>query len=164
MASRVAAAQLSFATVDPASAYAREAMDRYFAELDELFSDGFDPGPHTEEDDATLRAPVGAFVVALDDGRPVAGGGVRVYGEAAEIKRMWVDGEWRGAGLGSRLLRHLEGLAGDLGHRVVRLDTNETLRGAIALYERAGYVRIDRYNDNPYATHFYEKRLAAPSH
>jgi GNAT superfamily N-acetyltransferase len=164
MASNVAAAHLSFATVDPASAYAREAMGRYFAELDELFPQGFDPGPHTDEDDATLRPPVGAFVVAVRDGRPVAGGGVRVYGDAAEIKRMWVDGEWRGAGLGSRLLCHLEGIAGDLGHRLVRLDTNETLRGAIAMYERSGYARIERYNDNPYATHFYEKRLAPPSH
>ena len=47
----------------------------------------------------------------------------------------------------------------DLGHTVVRLDTNETLVNAIAMYDRSGYVRIDRYNDNPYATHFFEKRL-----
>jgi GNAT superfamily N-acetyltransferase len=152
-------ADVSFETVDPASAYAREAMDRYFAELDARFPHGFDPGPHTDEDDDTLRAPVGAFVVGTSGARPVAGGGVRVYDDAAEIKRMWVDGDFRGAGLGSRLLRHLEGVARELGHTLVRLDTNETLVDAIAMYERAGYVRIDRYNDNPYATHFYEKRL-----
>ena len=134
-------------------------MDRYFAELDERFPQGFDPGPHTDEDDATLRAPVGAFVVALGDGRPVAGGGVRAYGDAAEIKRMWVDGGWRGAGLGSRLLRHLEDVARGLGHTRVRLDTNETLVDAIAMYERSGYARIERYNDNPYATHFFAKSL-----
>jgi DNA-binding MarR family transcriptional regulator/GNAT superfamily N-acetyltransferase len=155
----VRAATVTIETVDPASAYAREAMDRYFAELDERFPGGFDPGPHTEEDDDTLRAPVGAFVVALSDGRPIAGGGLRVYADAAEIKRMWVDADWRGAGLGSRLLRHLEDLARTLGHSVVRLDTNETLTDAIAMYERAGYSPIDRYNDNPYATHFFEKRL-----
>jgi len=152
--------QVPFETVDPASAHAREAMARYFAELDERFPDGFDPGPHTDEDDATLRAPVGAFVVAVSDGRPVAGGGVRAYDGTAEIKRMWVDGEWRGAGLGSRLLRHLEEIARGLGHDAVRLDTNETLRDAIAMYERAGYTRIDRYNDNPYATHFFRKDLS----
>ena len=149
----------SFETVEPASPHAREAMARYFAELDERFPGGFDPGPHTDEDDAALRAPLGAFVVAVDDGRPVAGGGVRLFDGAAEIKRMWVDGERRGAGLGSRLLRHLEGIARDLGHSVVRLDTNEALIGAIAMYERAGYTRIERYNDNPYATHFFQKVL-----
>ncbi|GAB7005458.1 hypothetical protein JCM18899A_29310 [Nocardioides sp. AN3] len=157
--SRERAAALTLQTVDPASAYAREAMARYFAELDARFPHGFDPGPHTDEDDATLRAPVGAFVVAVADDGPIAGGGVRVYGDAAEIKRMWVDGAWRGAGLGSRLLRHLEDLARGLGHDVVRLDTNETLGDAIAMYERAGYLRVDRYNDNPYATHFFSKRL-----
>ena len=148
-----------FETVDPASTHAREAMARYFAELDERFPHGFDPGPHTDEDDATLRAPAGAFVVAVSDGGPVAGGGVRTYGDTAEIKRMWVDAAWRGAGLGSRLLRHLEDVARGLGHSVVRLDTNEVLVDAIGMYERAGYARIERYNDNPYATHFFAKRL-----
>ncbi|SFC84335.1 Acetyltransferase (GNAT) family protein [Nocardioides terrae] len=156
--------QLPFETVDPAADHAREAMARYFAELDERFPQGFDPGPHTHEDDETLRAPVGAFVVAVSDGHPVAGGGVRAYDGAAEIKRMWVDGDWRGAGLGSRLLRHLEEVARDLGHDTVRLDTNETLRDAIAMYERAGYTRIDRYNDNPYATHFFQKPLGGTKH
>jgi ribosomal protein S18 acetylase RimI-like enzyme len=74
---------------------------------------------------------------------------------------MWVDPGWRGAGLGSRLLRHLEDEALALGLPVVRLDTNATLEEAIALYERAGYRRIDRYNDNPYAEVWFEKRLVA---
>jgi GNAT superfamily N-acetyltransferase len=157
--SRERAAALVLETVDPASAHAREAMSRYFAELDERFPQGFDPGPHTAEDDDTLRPPDGAFVVAVSDGRPIAGGGVRAYGDAAEIKRMWVDDAWRGAGLGSRLLRHLEDLARDLGHDAVRLDTNEVLLDAIAMYERSGYEAVARYNDNPYATHFFSKRL-----
>ena len=42
--------------------------------------------------------------------------------------------------------------------RVV-LDTNETLDEAIAMYERAGYARIDRYNDNPYAHHWFGKSV-----
>ncbi len=29
----------------------------------------------------------------------------------------------------------------------------------MAMYERAGYVRIDRYNDNPYAEAWFEKQL-----
>jgi hypothetical protein len=47
-----------------------------------------------------------------------------------------------------------------LGHTVVRLDTNATLTEAIAMYERAGYLSIQRYNDNPYAQAFFEKDLA----
>ena len=35
-----------------------------------------------------------------------------------------------------------------------------TLAEAIAMYERAGYRRVDRYNDNPYAELFFEKALS----
>ncbi len=72
---------------------------------------------------------------------------------------MWVHDDWRGAGLGSRLLRHLEDQARALGHDIVRLDTNAALTEAISMYQRAGYRAIGRYNDNPWATHFFEKRL-----
>lgn len=157
----VRAATVNFERVDPADPLAREAVTKYFAELNERFENGFDPGPLGPADDEQYRPPQGVFVVARSDGEPVAGGGVRAFAGAGEIKRMWVHPDWRGAGLGSRMLRRLEEEAVALGHRVVRLDTRHVLTEAIALYERSGYQRIERYNDNPYATHFYEKRLAA---
>lgn len=157
----VRAATAEFVRVDPTDPLAREAVTRYVAELNERFEHGFDPGPLAPADDEQYRPPHGVFVVARSDGEPVAGGGVRTFGGTAEIKRMWVHPDWRGAGLGSRMLRRLEDEAVALGHRVVRLDTRHVLTEAIALYERSGYQRIDRYNDNPYATHWYEKRLPA---
>jgi GNAT superfamily N-acetyltransferase len=109
-----------------------------------------------------MRPPSGAFLVAVSDGAPVACGGVqRIAHGVGEIKRMWVDEAWRGAGLGSRMLRMLEAETRTLGYAVVRLDTNRALREAIAMYERAGYLEIDRYNDNPYAEAFFEKDLGA---
>ncbi|OHV34626.1 PadR family transcriptional regulator [Parafrankia colletiae] len=93
-------------------------------------------------------------------GEAVACGGVRTVGDGVgEIKRMWVHGGWRGAGLGARLLHRLEEAARELGHHTVRLDTHETLTEAIALYTKAGYEPVDRYNDNPFATHFFERVL-----
>jgi ribosomal protein S18 acetylase RimI-like enzyme len=62
-------------------------------------------------------------------------------------------------GLGGRMLRALEQAAVDRGHTVVRLDTNRVLTPAIAMYRRAGYTEIGRYNDNPYAHHWFEKHL-----
>ena len=58
------------------------------------------------------------------------------------------------------MLRALEQAAADLGHDVVRLDTNRALTNAVAMYERAGYTPIGRYNDNPYAHHWFEKALS----
>ena len=77
----------------------------------------------------------------------------------AEIKRMWVDSAWRGRGLAGRLLRFLEQTAVESGRRTIRLDTNPVLLEAIAMYRKAGYTDIERYNDNPYAGLWFEKRL-----
>lgn len=154
----VRAATVSLDAVDPASPPARLAMAHYFAELDRRFPDGFDPGD--TDDVSSMAAPTGTFVLALSDGAPVACGGVqRIAPGVGEIKRMWVDDAWRGAGLGSRMLRRLEDDVRALGYDVVRLDTNRSLREAVAMYGRAGYREIERYNDNPYAEAFFEKAL-----
>ena len=154
----VRAATVTFEEVDPASPAAREATGMYFAELRHRFD--FDDAGLDRRDAQALRPPGGVFVVAVSDGEAVACGGVQTIGAGVgEIKRMWVRETWRGAGLGGRLLRHLEDCARHLGNSVVRLDTNDTLTEAIGLYERTGYRPIDRYNDNPHATHFFEKPL-----
>lgn len=157
----VRAATVHLREVDPGSHVAVQAVDHYFAELDERFRGGFDASRARAGDAAAMRPGAGTFVVATSDGRPVACGGVQTIGAGVgEIKRgMWVHPRWRGAGLGARLPRHLEGLAAGLGHGVVRLDTNGTLTEAIALYERAGYRPIERSNDNPYAQAWFEKAL-----
>jgi DNA-binding MarR family transcriptional regulator/GNAT superfamily N-acetyltransferase len=154
----VRAATVTFQPVDPASPLARDVVGRYFAEIGRRF--GFDPSGETEKDTRLLIPPTGVFVVALSDGEPVACGGLQVIAPSVgELKRMWVHDDWRGAGLGSRLLRHLEDQARALGHRTVRLDTNAALAEAIGMYQRAGYQAIERYNDNPWATHFFEKAV-----
>ncbi len=145
------------ATEDPR---ALEATRRYVAELDGRFPGGFAPGPLPPEPDAT-------YLLATSDGEPVAYGGIRPERslsaasgrQVAEIKRMWVHDSWRGAGLGSRMLRRLEDLAHDQGYDRVVLDTNGALVEAVALYDRSGYRRIERYNDNPYAEAFFLKEL-----
>jgi GNAT superfamily N-acetyltransferase len=151
---------VTFESTDPESPLATEAVSRYFAELAVRFATGFAIDDHTAADAATLRPPGGAFVVAMRNGRPVGCGGVRTLAEGiGEIKRMWVDPDCRGAGLGSGLLRQLESVAAGLGHRIVRLDTNDALTEAIAMYRSRGYREIERYNDNPHAGFWFEKPL-----
>jgi ribosomal protein S18 acetylase RimI-like enzyme len=78
-----------------------------------------------------------------------------------EIKRMWVAEDWRGFGLGRRMVLELEGISAAMGHRLVRLDTNGALTSAISLYESMGYRAVERYNDNPYAHHWFEKTIGS---
>ena len=156
----VRAATIQLRRVDPRSAPAQQAVHHYFAELNRRFPNGFDAATARAAEPSLVVDDTAAFIVATSDGQPVGCGGVQqVAAQTGEIKRMWVDPEWRGAGLGSRLLHHLEATAADLGYQTVRLDTNATLTEAIALYERAGYHHIPRYNNNPYAQVWFEKRL-----
>lgn len=156
----LAAAQATFEVTDPLAGDAREAIARYVDELDRRFSGGFHPGDAIDADAAALTVPAGRFVLVRVDGRLAGCGGVKVLADGvAEIKRMWVDDAMRGLGLGARLLRTLEEHAVALGCAVVRLDTRRLLSDAVAMYRRAGYRDIPRYNANPYPDMFFEKDL-----
>jgi ribosomal protein S18 acetylase RimI-like enzyme len=86
---------------------------------------------------------------------------VLFHGEApAEVKRMWIAPEARGSGLGRRLLRALERHARAGGARALRLETNGALTEAIHLYRAEGYGEVSAFSDDPYAQHWFEKRLA----
>ena len=79
--------------------------------------------------------------------------------EPTELKRMWVASSARGLGLGRRLLAELESEAFRHGAKTIRLETNRALSEAIALYRSSGYREVDAFNEEPYAHHWFEKRL-----
>ena len=82
-----------------------------------------------------------AVWVVEADGRVVGSVGMRRVGDGeAELKRMYLLREWRGRGLGRRLLEHALGWAREQGLAGVRLDTTEGMASARALYESAGFV------------------------
>jgi DNA-binding MarR family transcriptional regulator len=145
---------------DPTDADARWCLSHYFAELGERFEGGFDPGRTLPADSRDLVPPTGAFVLARFQGQPAGCGALKTLAPGVgEIMRMWVDGAHRGLGIGARILDALEERAAALGHHAVRLYTNRSLAEAKAMYRRRGYVEIPRYNDDPYADHWFEKRL-----
>lgn len=147
--------------VDPASPEARWCLSQYFAELASRFEEGFDPDRSLPSDDAEMRPPLGAFLVASIDGEPVACGAVKTFAPGVGyIKRMWVAGSVRGLGFGRRMLEALESQARELGLTTVCLETNRALKEAIRLYESSGYVEVAPFNAEPYADHWFEKRLA----
>ena len=117
-----------------------------------------------DADPADFIPPHGLFVGAFVDSVLVGAGGVRFYTDGSgvlvgEIKRMFVDASARGLGIGRRILEIAEDAAVTFGCRVARLDTRTSLSAARALYVSTGYVEIQRYNDNKFAQHFYEKPL-----
>jgi DNA-binding MarR family transcriptional regulator/GNAT superfamily N-acetyltransferase len=146
---------------DPASTAPRYCIESYFAELDTRFEAGFDPGRSISADVDELTEPAGLLLVARLRGEPIGCGALKLHGrEPAEIKRMWVAPSARGLGVGRRILSELEERARERGVRLARLETNQTLTEAGGLYRSAGYVEVEAFNDEPYAHHWFEKRLA----
>lgn len=154
------ASAVEVAIADPASADAQACIDAYLCELDTRFEDGFDAARSVSADPGELVPPRGVFVIARLDGEAMGCGGLKVTGTGVgEIKRMWVAPSARGLGIAQRLLDALEAQAAAMDLHTLRLDTNRSLTEARALYARNGYREIPPYNDNPYADHWFEKRL-----
>ncbi|NEA60463.1 MarR family transcriptional regulator [Streptomyces sp. SID13666] len=159
------AATVTLTVIDPDHPDAQHCLRSYFTELQERFETGFDPARSLLPDAGELQSPHGLFLVARLHGDPVGCAGLKLPpGAPAEIKRMWVAPQARRLGLGRRFLTELEARATEHGRDALRLDTNKALSAAIALYHSCGFEEVAPFNDEPYADHWFEKRItAAPS-
>jgi DNA-binding MarR family transcriptional regulator/GNAT superfamily N-acetyltransferase len=156
------ASMVTFAVEDPSTADARWCFEQYFGELDARFDAGFDPQLSISADASELTPPEGLLLMARLRGRPVGCGAIKFHGESpAELKRMWISPSVRGMGVGRRMLSELERRARKTGVAILRLETNRALSEAIALYRRAGYVEVEPFSGEPYAHHWFEKKLSS---
>ena len=144
------------------SEVAQELVSGFEADIGERY-EGWTPlvGPTARPED--FRPPEGNFLVAYVDGRPVGCGGLkRLAPDTVEVKRVYVRADARGLGVARALLEALESAAAAAGYTVVRLDTGANQPEALELFQTAGYEPIPDYNDNPWASYWFEKRLSAP--
>jgi ribosomal protein S18 acetylase RimI-like enzyme len=98
--------------------------------------------------------PRGALLVARGpEGGAIGCVALRPMAEAcsAEIKRLYVAPDGRGAGLGRALAQAVLGEARRLGYRRVRLDTLPDMAAAIALYRSLGFAEVAPYYATPVA-------------
>jgi DNA-binding MarR family transcriptional regulator len=156
------AATVTLDAVDPDHPDAEHCLRSYFTELQERFETGFDPARSLLPSAGELRPPHGLFLVARLHGETVGCAGLKLPpGAPAEVKRMWIAPHTRGLGLGRRFLAELEARAAEHGADVLRLDTNKALSAAIGLYHSYGFQEVAAFNDEPYAHHWFEKRITA---
>jgi DNA-binding MarR family transcriptional regulator/GNAT superfamily N-acetyltransferase len=149
---------------NPRSRPARYCLQRYFEELAQRFESGFNPRLSIPAAAAELTPPEGFFLLATLNGEPVGCGALKCHRRYGEIKRMWVAASARGLGIGRRILYRLERLARKRRIPLLRLETNKSLTEAQALYRSSGYREVSRFNDEPYAHHWFEKALTPRRH
>jgi GNAT superfamily N-acetyltransferase len=123
-------------------ALAAEVEERYAGIDDDIAAEHPEPPLGVAE----TSDPHGVFLVARIAGEPVACGAIRrVDAVTAEVKRMYTVAGARRFGLGATILRALEDHARVLGYARVILETGLRQPEAVAMYEAAGYARIEPY-------------------
>jgi putative acetyltransferase len=123
---------------------------RLIAALDAGLSELYPPeqrfGPNLKMEH--LEDGRGTFVLARDGDRAIGCGAIRLLDRTtAEAKRMYVEPDQRGKGVGWAVLTSLEAAARQLGVQRLVLETGIHQEAAIALYRRAGFTEIDCWRE-----------------
>jgi putative acetyltransferase len=111
----------------------------------------------------SLTQPNIRFLLASSAGEAVGCGALRLFKDYAEVKRMYVQPDQQGKGIGFQILNRLEQIAREMGYATLRLETGIHQKDAIHLYERFGFVRcapFGEYTDDPVSL-CYAKHLIA---
>jgi SAM-dependent methyltransferase/GNAT superfamily N-acetyltransferase len=88
------------------------------------------------------------FIIAYVDGLPAGCGAIRpLNSDCVELKRFFVDKEYRNTGIASKMLTFLENKARELGYRQIKLETGPKQPEAINLYKKFGYREIERFGE-----------------
>jgi putative acetyltransferase len=114
-----------------------------------------------------LFEPQVRFLVARMDGIAVGCGGIAMFDDYAEVKRMYTRPAVRGRGVAKALLYRIEHEAREAGKSVLRLETGIHQQEAMGLYQRTGFRSRGPFGQyaampahNIETSLFFEKELA----
>jgi putative acetyltransferase len=115
------------------------------AELEEVLSAEYPPEQrHGLKVEAIFESHVRFFVARLG-GAVIGCGGVALFGDHAEVKRMYVRPEARGRGVAPALMQRIELATRAAGLSLLRLETGTKQLAAMRFYERWGFRRCDAF-------------------
>lgn len=112
-------------------------------------------------------APRGILLMARVDGKVAGCCALRPrssneHPKSAEMKRLYVQPQFRGTGLGQKLVDELLTRARSLGYESILLDTLPSMGEAQDLYQKLGFVEIPPYYPNPVVGARYLKLTLSP--
>ncbi len=85
-------------------------------------------------------------VIAYAGGRAAGCAGLKAYSETdAEVKRVWVEPEYRRCGIAEEMMDRIEAKAAERGFRRTILQTRPVMKDAVGLYLKRGYRQIENY-------------------
>ena len=126
--------------------------DRCFLELGKSFEPD---GRHSFYND--IENEFDCFWCVLSEDKVTGTVAVKPFDDkTAELKAMYLSKELRGKGLGHKLLDIAVQYSKEKGYKRMVLDSMSKYESALRLYEKYGFRRISRYNDNNKADVFME--------
>ena len=129
--------------------------DRCFEELGKEFEPD---GRHYFYNDIEKSFEV--FYCLLDEEKVIGTVALKKIDEyTVELKALYLDKDYRGQHLGSRLVKAVVDEAGKLGYKGIVLDSMSKYKDALRLYEKYGFKNTERFNDNIYADVFMKLDL-----
>ena len=104
------------------------------------------------------------FVLVSEHGEVIGGIGFAAFTaleNTAELQKLYLDESMQGAGLGYEMLDFIETKMRKAGFKRSYLETHDNLKAAIHIYEKSGYILIDRPEEVVHSTmnRFYLKDL-----
>ena len=127
------------------AATATEEVRSLVGALDAVLSGEYPPEQrHGLALDAIFQPHIRFFLARLR-GQAVGCGGVALFSDFAEVKRMYVRDAARGMGVARASLARIEEEARSAGLSLLRLETGERQVAAMRLYEGAGFRRCPAF-------------------
>jgi putative acetyltransferase len=107
------------------------------------------------------NSSLGGIWLAYSEVKAVGVVALRKFGDnTGEVKRMYVQPNYHGNGIGKKLMQLLIDKANAVGYNSIKLDTLTTMKPAIHIYESFGFEEIEAYRFNPLEQVIYmEKKL-----
>ena len=149
---------------------ATEEVRSLIGELDSVLSAEYPPEQqHGLAPEAIFQPHIRFFLARLGDAA-VGCGGVALFSDFAEVKRMYVRDPARGQGVADAILARIEQEVRDAGLSLLRLETGDRQVAAMRFYARAGFRRCPAFGayvlmaPQSIATSvFFEKRIGLPA-
>ena len=104
------------------------------------------------------------FVIEDDKGEIIGGIGYDKFEpmkDTAELQKLYLKDSAKGSGIGYELIDFIEDKMREAGYKVSYLETHDNLQAAIHIYEKKGYMEIERPKEVVHSTmnRFFRKEL-----
>jgi putative acetyltransferase len=149
---------------------ATEEVRSLIGELDSVLSAEYTPDQQHGLTVEAIFQPHVRFFLARLRGVAVGCGGVALFTDFAEVKRMYVRDPARGQGVADAMLARIEQEVRDAGLALLRLETGDRQVAAMRFYARAGFRLCPAFGayalmaPQSIATSvFFEKRIGLPA-